>query len=143
LKLKTSHLIWGGIALLALSQGENVRQSLAKGNQVRLEQSEFSDRIRLNRTEARQAAKLSKVAIDRYQNNCILVVDAKTRQPIYFNPGEPVVEPKLNRTLRPGAFVCNKLGDTGVVSEAGTLIDVARVATPDIPQFKKLLEQRR
>ncbi|MBD2016173.1 hypothetical protein H6F96_19640 [Microcoleus sp. FACHB-53] len=143
MKLKTSHLIWGGIALIALSQGENVRQSLAKGNQVRQDQAEFSDRIRLNRTEARQAAKLSKVAIDRYRNNCILVVDAQTRQPIYFTPGEAVVEPKLNRALRPGAFVCNTLGDTGVVNAEGNLTDVARVATPEIPQFKKLLEQKR
>lgn len=143
MKLKTSHLIWGSIALIALSQGENVRQSLAKGNQIRQEQSEFSDRIRLNRTESRQAEKLSKVALDRYRNNCILVVDKETRQPIYLTPGEAVVEPKLNRSLRPGAFICNKLGDTAVVTEAGTITDVARIATPDIPQFKKLLQQRR
>ncbi|HEY9676069.1 MAG TPA: hypothetical protein V6D11_31790 [Waterburya sp.] len=143
MKIKTSHIIWGSIAILTLSQGENVRQSLAKGNQVRQEQAEFSDRIRLNRTEARQAEKLSKVALDRYRNNCILVVDRDSRQQSYFQPGEPVVEPKLNRSIRTGAFICNKLGDTAVVNEAGTIADIARVATPDIPQFKKLLEQRR
>lgn len=143
MKLKTSHIIWGSIAILTLSQGENVRQSLAKGNQVRQEQAEFSDRIRLNRTEARQAQKLSQVALDRYKNNCILVSDRDSKQPSYFQPGEPVVEPKLNRPIRSGAFVCNKLGDTAVVNEAGTITDIARVATPDIPQFKKLLEQRR
>ena len=143
MKLKTSHIIWGSIAILTLSQGENVRQSLAKGNQVRQEQAEFSDRIRLNRTEARQAEKLSKVALDRYRNNCILVVDRDSHQQSYFQPGEPVVEPKLNRNIRAGAFICNKLGDTAVVNEAGSITDIARVATPDIPQFKKLLEQRR
>lgn len=143
MKIKTSHIIWGSIAILTLSQGENVRQSLAKGNQVRQEQAEFSDRIRLNRTEARQAEKLSKVALDRYRNNCILVVDRDSRQQSYFQPGEPVVEPKLNRNIRTGAFICNKLGDTAVVNEAGTITDIARVATLDIPQFKKLLEQRR
>lgn len=143
MKIKTTHIIWGSIALLALSQGENVRQSLAKGNQTRQEQASFSDRIRTNRTEARQAEKLSKVAIDRYKNNCILVVDSVSQQQSYFAPGEAVVEPKLNRSLRPGAFICNKLGDTAVVSEAGTITDIARVATPDLPAFKKLLEQRK
>lgn len=143
MKLKTSHIIWGSIALIALSQGENVRQSLAKGNQVRQEQAEFSDRLRTNRTEARQAEKLSKVALDRYRNNCILVVDVESSQDSYFQPGEQVVEPKLRRTLRPGAFICNKLGDTAIVSEAGTITDIARVSTPDIPQFKKLLGARK
>jgi hypothetical protein len=143
MKLKTSHIIWGSIALIALSQGENVRQSLAKGGAIRQEQAEFSDRIRENRTEARQAEKLSQVALDRYRDNCILVVDKDTREQSYFQPGELVVEPKLNRTIRPGAFICNKLGDTAVVSEAGTITDIARVATPDIAKFKQLLEQRR
>lgn len=143
MKIKTTHIIWGSIALLALSQGENVRQSLAKGNQIRQEQASFSDRIRTNRTEARQSEKLSKVAIDRYKNNCILVVDSVSQQQSYFTPGEAVVEPKLNRSLRSGAFICNKLGDTAVVSEAGTITDIARVSTPDLPAFKKLLEQRK
>lgn len=143
MKIKTTHIIWGSIALIALSQGENVRQSLAKGNQVRQEQAEFSDRIRQNRTEARQAEKMSKVALDRYRNNCILSVDVETGKPSYFRPGEEVVEPKLRRSLRSGAFICNVLGDTAVVSEAGTITDIARVSTPDLPQFKKLLEQRK
>lgn len=143
MKIKTSYIIWGSLAILALSQGENVRLSLAKGNRVRQEQTEFSDRIRLNRTEARQAEKLSKVALDRYRNNCIIVSDRDSRQPSYFQPGEPVVEPKLNRSIRSGAFVCNTLGDTAVINETGTITDIARVATPDLPAFKKLLEQRR
>lgn len=143
MKIKASHIIWGSIAILALSQGENVRQSLAKGSQIRQEQSSFSDRIRLNRTEARQAEKLSKVALDRYKANCILVSDAKTGIPSYFQPGEPVIEPKLNRTIRSGAFVCNELGDTAVITEVGTITDIARISTPDLPAFKKLLEQRR
>jgi hypothetical protein len=143
MKIKTSHLIFGALALIALSQGENVRSSAAKGGALRQEQADFSDRIRQNRTEARQAEKLSKVALDRYRNNCILSVDVQTGLPSYFRPGEEVIEPKLRRTLRTGAFICNVLGDTAVVSEAGTITDIARVSTPDLPQFKKLLEQRK
>lgn len=143
MKIKTSHILWSSIAILALSQGENVRQSLAKGSQTRQEQASFSDRIRLNRSEARQAERLSKVALDRYKANCILVSDAKTGIPSYFQPGEPVIEPKLNRTIRSGAFVCNELGDTAVINELGTITDIARISTPDLPTFNKLLEQRR
>jgi hypothetical protein len=143
MKIKTSHIIWGSIAFIALANGENVRQSLAKGNQTRQEQAEFSDRIRENRNEARQAAKLSKVALDRYRNNCILVVDETTGKESYFQPGTTVLDTQLAQPLRPGVFICNKLGDTARVSQAGTIADIARVATPDLPEFKKLLEQRK
>ena len=141
--IKTTHLIWGAIALIALSQGENLRSSLAKGNQIKQEQTEFSDRIRENRTEARQAEKLSKVALDRYRNNCILVVDDKTGKESYFQPGTSVLDTQLSKPLRPSAFICNRLGDTAIVSQAGTVTDIARVSTPDLPEFKKLMEARK
>jgi hypothetical protein len=143
MKLKSSHIIWGSIALIALSQGENVRQSLAKGGQVRREQAEFSDRIRQNRTEARQLQKLSQVALNRYSNNCILVVDGETKKESYFQPGSEVVDRQLGRTLREGVPICNRLGDTAVVSAAGTITDIARVAVPDLPKFKQLMQQRK
>lgn len=143
MNIKTSHIIIGLGVLALLSQGENVRSSLEKSNLIRTEQSEFNDRIRRNRTEEREAEKLSKVALARYKNNCILVVDEQTKQESYFQPGQSVVDTRLGRTLRPGVPICNKTGDTAVVSEAGTVVDIARVAIPDLPQLKKLLQQRR
>jgi hypothetical protein len=143
MKIKATHIIWGSIALVALSQGENVRSSLAKGNRIRQEQTEFSERVRQNRAEARQAEKLSKVALDRYKNNCILVVDQPTGKEAYFTEGTYVVDAQIERSLRAGAFICNKLGDTAVVSQAGTITDIARIATPDLQEFRKLLEQRK
>ena len=143
MKIKTSHIIWGSVVLVALSQGENVRTSLAKGDQVRQEQAEFSDRIRQNRTEERQAEKLSRVALGRYRNNCILVVDGATKKEGYFQPGSEVVDRQLGRTLREGAAICNRLGDTAVVSAAGTITDIARVSVPDLPKFKQLMQQRK
>lgn len=143
MKIKASHCILGVFALIALSQGENVRQSLAKGNQVRQEQAEFSSRIRTNRTLSRQAQKLSSVALDRYKANCILVVDEVTGKENYFQESASVVDNQLSRPLRSGVPICNRLGDTAVVSAAGTVTDIARVATGDLPQFKKLLEQRK
>lgn len=143
MKIKATHIIWGSIAILALSQGENVRHSLAKGNQVRQDQASFSDRIRANRTEARQAEKLSKVALDRYRNNCIFVVDERTGKESYFQPSQVVLDIQLNQPLRPNVPVCNKLGETAIVTQNGTLSDIARVSIPDHSTFKKLLEQRR
>lgn len=144
MKIKTSHLILGAVAVLALSQGENVRQSVSSSNQIRAEQADFADRLRENRTEARQAEKLSKVALARFKNNCVLVVDTKTQTEALFKPGEPVIDPKQqNRTLRPGLFVCNRLGDTAVISEAGTITDIARIATTDLEEFRLILEKRK
>jgi hypothetical protein len=143
MEFKTSHIIIGLGALVLLSQGENVRSFVEKNNQVRSQQAEFSDRIRQNRIEAREAEQLSKIALSRYRNNCILVIDQSTKKESYFQPNALVVDSKLNRTLRPGATICNRAGDTAVVSEAGTITDIARVTTPDLPQFKKLLQQRR
>jgi hypothetical protein len=143
MKIKSSHLIVGLGILALLSQGEKVRSALEKNNQAQTEQTEFNDRIRQNRTEAREAEKLSQVALARYKNNCILVVDSETKQESYFQPNALVTDSKLNRTLRPGVYVCNKVGDTAVVSEAGTITDIARVAVPDLPQLKKFLGQRR
>ncbi len=142
-KITTSRIILGAVLLIAISQGENVRKSLDKSNAIRQEQSDFQDRVRQNRTESRQAEKLSKIALDRYRNNCILVVDEATGKESYFQPGTTVVDLQLGRTLRSGVPVCNKLGDTGIVSEAGTLTDVARVAIPDVPTFNQLLAKRR
>jgi hypothetical protein len=143
MEIKTTHIIIGLGVIALLSQGENVRSSMERANQERTQRTEFSDRIRHNRLEAREAEQLSKVALDRYRNNCIIVVDRKTRKDTYFYPGANVVDSKVSRALRPGAFICNKLGDTAVVSEAGTVTDIARVTTPDLPQLQKLLSQRK
>lgn len=143
MKVKTSHILWVSLAVVALSQGENMRASVEKGSQAKQEQSDFSDRLRKNRTEARNAEKLSKVALDRYKSNCILVSDQETGKETYLQPGALVVDMELGRPLRTGASVCNRLGDTAVVSAAGTVIDIARVTTTDLPTFKKLMEQRK
>lgn len=143
MELKTSHIIIGFGVLALLSQGENVRSFTEKSNQIRSQQAEFSDRIRQNRIEAREAEQLSKVALARYRSNCALVIDQATKKESYFYPNALVVDSKLNRTLRPGAMICNRAGDTAVVSEAGTITDIARVITPDLPEFRKLLQQRR
>lgn len=143
MKIKTSHIILGIATLSILSQGENVRSSLEKGSQVRQEQADFSDRIRQNKIEEKEAEKLSKVALARYKSNCILVVDQATGQESFLQPNSLVIDTRLGRPIRAGATVCNRIGDTAIIAQSGVTADIARVITADIPAFKKLLEKRR
>jgi hypothetical protein len=143
MKLKTSYLLYGLGVLILVSQGNRVGEAVSKSERVRNERMEFSDLIRENKSAARQAEKLSEIALDRYRNNCVLVVDLESGEEALFEPGESVVSPgQQNRALRSGLFICNRLGDTAVVSENGTITDIARIATADISQFKQLLGAR-
>jgi len=142
MKIKTSHIILACIGLIALQNGENVRASLEKGNTIRQQQSNFNDHIRENRIKARHAAKLSKVAIERFENNCILVGTGKAGIPTYFRDNQPVLDSQMSAPLRPGAFICNQLGDTAVVSEDGRISDIARVSSAEQDRFRQLLKAR-
>ncbi len=142
MKITTSRILLSCLGIIILSNGENVRGSLEQGNQRRLQQSNFSARVKENRTLARNAEKLSKVALDRYRNNCILVRDGRSTKEDYFKEGILVMNTKATSTMRPGAFVCNRLGDTAVVGIDGKMEDIARVTTADQEEFKSLLQQR-
>ena len=142
MKITTSRLLIGSVLLVALSNGENVRNSVQKSGEIRAQQSNFNERIRENRTRARNAQKLSQVALDRYRNNCIFVRDGGSPKDDYFKPGILVMNAKATSTMRPGAFICNQLGDTAVVGSDGRMEDIARVTTADQDEFKKLLQQR-
>lgn len=142
MKITTSRILIACVVLVALSNGENVRSSIEKGGEIRAQQSSFNERIRENRTLARNAEKLSKVALDRYRNNCIFVRDGGSPKDDYFKPGILVMNAKATSTMRPGAFICNQLGDTAVVGSDGRMEDIARVTVSDEEEFKKLLQQR-
>lgn len=139
MKIKTSYVLWGAIALIVISQGDRVGEAVDRNNRIRDERAEFADRVRENKADLRQAEKLSALALERYRNNCVLVVDSRTGREALFHPGERVIDPtQQERTLRPGLFICNSLGDTAEVSDNGTITDIARVSTNDLLEFKQL-----
>lgn len=142
MKLTTTNLLIAGGVILLLSNGENVRGSIEKSNTIRQEQSSFHDNIAAARREARKAGKLSKVAIDRAKNNCIKLVIDKEDKPTYFKEGQPVLDKTLNTPLRPGALICNDLGDTAVVSDDGRIADIARVSTEDEREFYEYIRRQ-
>lgn len=138
--IKTSHIILVLVGLFALSNGENVRQSIAKGQKISDQRNEFRDRVRQNKEEARNAQKLSQVALDRFRANCILVADTTTGKEAFFQEGALVGDVEgTGRTLRPGAIVCNSLGDTAEIDANGAITDIARVAVEDVPAMEALL----
>jgi hypothetical protein len=140
--IKTTHIILLLIGLFALSNGENVRKTLAKGQQINEQRSEFRDRLRQNKEETRNAKKLSELALERFRANCILVADTTTKKEAFFQEGALVGDVEgTGRTLRAGAIVCNSLGDTAEIDANGAITDIARVSTEDIPQMKALLAQ--
>ncbi|KAM3100455.1 hypothetical protein ACKFKF_11590 [Phormidesmis sp. 146-12] len=141
MNIKTSHLILGAIALIALSQGESIKQSIAKNQAIKQDQLAFNERLRKNRDDARNAQDLSKVAIERYKANCILIKDQKTGKEAYFREGATTVDSALNRRVRDNAIVCNRLGDTAVIQD-GLITDIARVALADKPEMQNLLDQQ-
>jgi hypothetical protein len=44
-KITTTRMILGAALLIAISQGENVRNSMEKNSSIRQEQSDFQDRV--------------------------------------------------------------------------------------------------
>jgi hypothetical protein len=125
--------------VLILMNGENIRKSIDKGNAQKAAQSAHSDRVKLNKQEAREAQDLSKVALDRAKS-CIRIVDAETRLDGYLTEGQKVIDTALKRPVRPKATVCSGLGDTGIVDGEGAIADLARVTEADMPEYKKLLK---
>jgi hypothetical protein len=138
MKLTTSQLFLGFAAILVLMNGENVRTSLAKGEQQKTKQAAHNDRIKLNENEAKEAIDLSKVALSRAKS-CIRVLDAATKKDGYLSEGQMVIDSTLNRPLRPKATVCSASGDTGITDQNGAIADLARVVESDFPEYKKTL----
>lgn len=139
MKLTTSHLFLGFAVVLILMNGENIRTSLAKGEQQKTKQAAHNDRLKLNETEASQAIDLSKVALSRAKS-CIRVLDATTKKDGYLSEGQLVIDTALNRPLRPKATVCSASGDTGITDSQGAIADLARVIESDFPEYKKTLK---
>jgi hypothetical protein len=139
MKITTGNIFLGFAAVLLLMNGENIRASIDKGNAQKAQQSAHTDRVKLNKQEAREAIDLSKVALERAKS-CIRIVDAVKKVDAYLTEGQLVVDTTLNRPVRPKANVCSALGDTGITDQNGAIADLARVIESDMPAYKKLLK---
>lgn len=130
-------LIFAGLVIIG--NGENIRTSVQAGEAQKAQKAAFTDRLKQNKTEERQATELSKVALARAKS-CIRIVDAAKRVDSYLTEGQKVIDTALNRPVRAAATVCSGLGDTGITNQNGEITDLARVVDADMAEYKKLLK---
>jgi hypothetical protein len=139
--LKTSHMAILGALILLLANGENIRSLSARTTATTDRKTLIKDRLKTEKDRAKDAGNLSKVALERYKSNCILVVDSTSKTQSYFTPGASVIDTALGKPLRDNAMICNTLGDTAIVTN-GVIENIASIATEDLPQFTAILESR-
>ena len=139
MRLTTGNFFLGCGLVLILMNGENIKSSINKGNAQKATQSAHSDRIKLNKQDAREAIDLSKVALERVKS-CIRVIDSEKKVDSYLAEGQVVIDSLLKRPVRPKATVCSGLGDTGLIDGQGAITDLARVNESDMTEYKKILK---
>jgi hypothetical protein len=139
--VKTVHIALIGAVLVALANGENIRSLTAKSAETGTRKTEHKDRIKRDKERARDAKDLSAAALDRYRQNCIMVIDQTTGRETYFAPGMAAVDSGLGRSVRENAAVCNKLGDTALIVN-GVMEEIASVDAEDLDKLAAILERR-
>ncbi|NJM47516.1 MAG: hypothetical protein HC860_16245 [Alkalinema sp. RU_4_3] len=139
--MKTAHIALLGALLVALSNGENIRSLTAKTAQTGTRKTEHKDRVKRDKERARDAKDLSATALDRYRQNCIMVLDQTTGKEVYFTPGMTAVDTALGRSVRENAAVCNKLGDTALIIN-GVMEEIASADAEDLDKLAAILERR-
>jgi len=140
-RLKTSHLAVVGAILLLIANGENIRTLNAKTAATSDRKTIVKDRLKTEKERTQNAKELSKVALERYRANCIMVVDAQTKAQSYFAPGNSAIDTALGKSLRESAMICNALGDTAIVTN-GVIENIATITAEDITQANAILESR-
>ena len=126
MQLKTSHLIWGIVALVVLGNGDRIAGNLTESAVQQSVKSEAGAARKLLRQAAREAQKRSKIALDRAKAGCIRIYDEQTGKEHYFGNGSTVVDPNTGYVLQDG-FVCNRLGLTGDLKD-GVVTGLAMIA---------------
>jgi hypothetical protein len=141
MNLKTSHLAVVGLLGLLILNGENMRAFSTKNADTATRKDAHKSRVKLEKERSKNTKDLSQVALERYRANCIMVVDGSSKKETYFQPGAAVIDTALNRTVRDGAAICNRLGDTAIVTNGATE-NIASITAEDWQAFAALLESR-
>ena len=139
MQVKTKHIMWVGIAVSVLMNGETLgaRANLAATNTANRIQSERE--ANAMREQARAIVRLSKVALDRAKS-CKPVVDEQTGLAKAFVEGARVTSTGGVRVPLTNRVVCNADGDTGYVDSTGRIQagSIAPVAAEDKAKFDEI-----
>jgi hypothetical protein len=140
MRITTRGAVLIGVVAILLANGESLGAK-AKAQAERSASRARTNAIASSQTEAaKAAAKLSIVALERAKI-CKPVVDSKTMKPMVFVEGQAVnagVGVAIRMTKR---IVCNTVGDTAYVNEAGVIQEgsIASVTAEDLPKFQAIL----
>ena len=129
MQLKTSHVIWGIVALVVLGNGDRIAGSLDEAVVQQRGKSAASAERKHLKQQAREAQKNSAIALDRAKAGCIQIWDTTAGVQDFFNEGEQVLDPITEQPIQQG-FVCNQLGVTGVLKD-GVIADLVMVSPAD------------
>ena len=129
MQLKTSHFLWGVVALVILGNGDRIATTLEESAVQQVEKSAASSQRRILKQQAREAQKDSAIALDRAKAGCIQIYDKETGKESYFNDGMQVLDPNTGNPIDAG-IVCNSLGLTGVVVD-GRITELIMVSPED------------
>lgn len=129
MQLKTSHILWGVVALVVLGNGDRIAGNLNESAIQQTEKSAASSQRKQLKQQAREAQKNSAIALDRAKAGCIQIYDQATGKEHYFGNGSTVVDPNTGYQLQEG-IVCNSLGLTGIVKN-GVIVDLVMVSPED------------
>ena len=134
-------LALGFVVLLA--NGERLKSGLEEGAAVSAHKTSASQLARLDQAAARaverQAKAESLLALQRYNSGCIRIVNPETMADMHFSEGQPATDSNNgNLSLREGAMVCNRLGETAVVV-GGVITDIKTLTVQDFQKHRSLV----
>lgn len=118
MNLKTPHLLFAGlIALTAVPSLGNVKGFTGEVARARAE----ADRIGQDMTELQlsqqEAEQKAVVALERYANGCVPVVDNTQTKYVSLQLNVPVIDSVTLQPLPAGTVVCDAHGNTGVMTD--------------------------
>lgn len=118
MKFKPVHLVFGGLVLAtAIPSLNNLKGFTGEVAKARAE----ADRIGRDMTELQlsqqEAEQKAAVAIERYQNGCLPVVDNTQTQYVSLQLNQPVIDSVTYQPLPAGTVVCDAHGNTGVMTD--------------------------
>ena len=143
MKVKTSYLIYGLVALVLLGNGDRIAGTAHNGAVTSdVKASAASTRNQMKQS-AREAQKDSTVALDRAKAGCIRIYedDGNTKEG-YFNEGETVGDPANPAQPIQSGFICNSLGLTGEIVD-GKIVDLVMISPGDRAEYIGYLAMQR
>lgn len=142
-----------GIVLVILylfTGADGIKERSDNAAYRRERREKVSDRVRESELQKSDAIKLSSIALERYRQGCVMVIDSNTQLDAMHEQGLPVEDTKTGLYLPPDTLVCNRRNWTARLDSEGLISDVAKVSrydgdqngVPDTQDVRRLLNDQ-